>query len=66
MDKRLTRVTRVQEIWSSNPGPTKSYTSLQTVRHRFNIYVSSCVDLALWHEHRHRKLVKRFGIIRRA
>jgi len=25
----------------------KSYTALQTVRHRFNIYASSCVALAL-------------------
>jgi len=27
--------------------PAKSYTALQTVRHRFNIYASSCVALAL-------------------
>jgi len=33
----------VREIWSSNPGPAKSYTALQTVRHRFKIYASSCV-----------------------
>jgi len=25
------------------PRPAESYTVLQTVRHRFNIYVSSCV-----------------------
>jgi len=25
----------------------KSYTALQSVRHRFNIYASSCVTLAL-------------------
>jgi len=30
-----------------NLEPTKSYTALQTVRHRFNIYASSCVALAL-------------------
>jgi len=28
--------------------PAKSYTGLQTVRHRFNIYASCCVALALW------------------
>jgi len=27
--------------------PTKSYTALQTVRHRFNIYAGSCAALAL-------------------
>jgi len=27
--------------------PAKSYIALQTVRHRFNIYASSCVALAL-------------------
>jgi len=37
---RLTRVPRVQEVGSSNPGPAKSYTALQTVRHRFKIYAS--------------------------
>jgi len=34
MTARLTRVPRVREVWSSNPGPAKSYTALQTVRHR--------------------------------
>jgi len=47
MVERLTRVPRVREVWSSNPGLAKSYTALQTVRHRFNIYASSCVALAL-------------------
>jgi len=41
------RLTRVREVWSSNPGPAKSYTALQTARHRFNIYASNCVALAL-------------------
>jgi len=27
--------------------PTKSYTALQTVRHRFNIYASSCCLAAM-------------------
>jgi len=31
----------------------KSYTALQTVRHRFNIYVGSCVALALLRENGH-------------
>jgi len=43
----LTRVPRVQEVWSSNPGPTKFYIALQTVRQHYNIYASSCVALAL-------------------
>jgi len=34
--------------------PAKSYTALQTVRHRFNIYRSSCVALALWCRDGHR------------
>jgi len=38
---------------------------LQTVRHRFNIYASSCVALALWHGIRHRKLVTCLGVTRR-
>jgi len=39
---------------------------LQTVRHRFNIYESSCcVALALWRGDKHRKLVTRFGVIQR-
>jgi len=33
--QRLTRVPRLREVWSSNPRPAKSYTALQTVRHRF-------------------------------
>jgi len=37
---------------------------LQTVRHHFNFYASSCVSLALWRENGHRKLVTRFGVIR--
>jgi len=28
--------------------PAKSDAALQTIRHRFNIYASSCVALALW------------------
>jgi len=47
MAERLMRVLRVREVWSSNSGPTTSYTALQTVRYRFNIYESSCVALAL-------------------
>jgi len=47
MAKRLTQVPRVQEVWSSNPGPAKSYTALQIVCHRFNIYDNSRVALAL-------------------
>jgi len=34
-------VPHVREVWSSNPGPAKSYTALQTVRHRFDIYASN-------------------------
>jgi len=45
--ERLTRVPRVREVWSLNLRLAKSYTALQTVRHRFNIYPSSCVVLAL-------------------
>jgi len=51
------RLTRVREVWSSNPGPAKSYPALQTVRHSFNIYASSCAALALWRGDGHRKLV---------
>jgi len=29
--ERLTRMPRVREVWSSKPGPAKSYTALQTV-----------------------------------
>jgi len=42
--------------------PAKSYTALQTVFHRFNIYASSCVALALWRKDGHHKLVTRFGV----
>jgi len=34
---------------------------LPTVRHRFNIYASSCVVWALWRGDGHRQLVTRFG-----
>jgi len=47
MTERLTRVPRVREVDSSNPRLVKSFTALQTVRHRFNIYASSCVALTL-------------------
>jgi len=45
MTEQLSCVPRVWEVRSSNPSPAKSYTALQTVRHRFNIYASSCVAL---------------------
>jgi len=45
--RTVTRVFRVLEVWSSIPGPAKSYIALQTVRPRFNIYASSYVALAL-------------------
>jgi len=41
----LTRVPRMREVWSLNPGPVNSYIPLQTVRYRF--YASSCVALGL-------------------
>jgi len=47
MAEPLSRLPRVQEVWSSNPEPAKSCKALQTVRHRFNIYTSSCVALVL-------------------
>jgi len=47
MAERLASMPRVREVCSSNPVPAKSYTALQTVRHRFNIYADSCVALAL-------------------
>jgi len=50
MAERQTSMLRVREVWSSNPGPVKSYTVLQMVRYRFNIYASSCVALGLRHE----------------
>jgi len=44
MAELLTRVPRVREVDSSFPKrPVKSYTVLQTFRHHFNIYASSCV-----------------------
>jgi len=39
------RVPHVWGVWSSNPELAKSCTALQTIRHRFNIYASSCVAL---------------------
>jgi len=63
MADRLACVPRVQEVWSLNPGPAKSCTALQTVRHRFNIYAGSCVALTLCHGDRNRKLVTRFGVM---
>jgi len=36
--------------------PAKSYTALQTVRHRSNIYASSCVASAQWRGDGYRKL----------
>jgi len=65
MTERLTRVPRVQEVWSLNLGLAKSYTALQTVRHRFNICSSSCVALALQRGDGHRKLVTRLGVTQR-
>jgi len=48
MAERTTRVPRVREVWSLNPGPAKSYTPLQiTVRCRFNIY-SMQVTVLSW------------------
>jgi len=65
MAERLTRMPHVREVWCSNSGPVKSYTALQTVHHCFNINANSCVASAQWREDGHRKLVTRFGIIRR-
>jgi len=45
MAVRLTRVPSVLEVEYQRPA--KSYTALQTIRHRFNIYVVSCIALAL-------------------
>jgi len=47
MAERLTRVPRMRKVWRSNPEPAKSYTALQTVCHRFNIYTSTCIALPL-------------------
>jgi len=61
---RLKRVPRVREVWSSNLRPAKSYTALQTVRHRrLNIYAKELCCLGA--EMGTRKLVTRFGVIRR-
>jgi len=67
MAERLTRVPHVPsnpglDFKTSNPGPAKSYTALQTVRHCFNIYESSYVALALWRGVGHRTLVTLFGV----
>jgi len=62
MAERLAHVPRVRELLSSNPEPVKSNTALQTVRHRFINYASSCVASALWRGDGHRKLVTRFGV----
>jgi len=51
MAERLTYVHRVLKVWSSSSGRAKSYT---TVRHRFNIYASNCVALALRRGYGHR------------
>jgi len=62
----LTRVPRVREVESSFPkGRAKSYSALETVRHRFNIYAGSCVALALWRGDGHRQVVTHLGVIRR-
>jgi len=37
---------RVREVWSSYPGPAKSYAALQTVHDRLNFYASNCVAVA--------------------
>jgi len=42
------RVPRVRDVESSNPGPAKSYTALQTVRHRFNIYAIYAIAVLPW------------------
>jgi len=57
-------VPRVWEVHGSNPEPAKAYTALQTVRHH-NINASSCVAPVLSRRDGKRKLVTRFGIIRR-
>jgi len=36
--EQLTRVSHVWEVDSSNPRPDKSYTTLQTISYRLNIY----------------------------
>jgi len=49
MAEQLTRIPRVREIESSNlkGRPNLTYTALQTVRHRFNIY--ACIAVLPWH-----------------
>jgi len=64
--ERLPQVSRVREVKISNPKVRPNLTQrCQTVRHHFNIYAGSCVALALWRGDGHRKLVTRFGVIRR-
>jgi len=46
LGKRVVNV-YVRGVLISNPGPTKSYTALQTIRPCFNIYTSSYDTLAL-------------------
>jgi len=64
MAEHLTRVPRVREAESLNPRPDKSCTALQTVCHRINIYVSSCVALLLCRGDGHHKLVTRLDVLR--
>jgi len=61
----ISRASCCAEVWRSNPVSTKSYTALQTVRHRLKTYGSSFDVSALWRGNGHRKLVTRFGVIRR-
>jgi len=63
MDDDDASLSRVQEVWNSIPGPANIV--LQMVWHRFNNYASNCVALVLWRGDGHRKLVTRFGVIRR-
>jgi len=43
MAEHLALVFRVQKVDSLNPRPANSYTGLQTVRYRFNIYMQIVV-----------------------
>jgi len=50
---KATRLFRLREVWSSNLRWTESVTTLQTVRHRFNISTQECKTVmtqsqALW------------------
>jgi len=65
MAKQLTGRTHMWEFWISNPGPNRSYATLQTVRRRFNVYATSCAALALCSGDGHHKLVTRFGVKQR-